>query len=115
MNVGDRYITVILPLATAIMMPQEYRLRYFFEWGGPILWSSNDKARDCFGYDVNLNDLPLSPETIYRANEMVPWHDTSLDWDDPGGSSLWSEAQRDLFHLPSGSSAIAANHSSRIG
>jgi hypothetical protein len=40
------------------------RLRYFFDAGsGTCLWSGNSAAEACFGYAVDMDDLPLGANT----------------------------------------------------
>lgn len=71
-------------------MPPRYRIRLMFEWGGGCLWCGNDAARDAFDVGDIEDRLPLSAETRQRLEELSAWHDTALDWDDPGGPSPWT-------------------------
>lgn len=67
-----------------------YLLRYWFEWRGPGLWGINRKASEKYGYGIDIDNLPLSEQTKKRMNEMGKWHDTALDWNNPGGDSPWT-------------------------
>jgi hypothetical protein len=49
-----------------------YVFRFFFDGcAGDCLWSSNDAAREKYGYPASLDDLGLSEETIAKANELM--------------------------------------------
>ena len=48
-----------------------YALRFFFDCGDECLWSSNDAARERYGYPVSLHDLCLSEETIAKAERLM--------------------------------------------
>src|SRR4051812_26161172 len=75
-----------------------YRLRYFFEYGGPCLWSVNDAARERFGYCVHLTQLPLSAETITAAGEVGAWFSQSLNWTYPPDPGPWRQEECDRFN-----------------
>ncbi len=75
----------------------KYVLNYWFEWRGPCLWGGNRKADEKFGYAINIDSLPLSPQTKERVKEMIRWHDTALDWDNPGGDSPWTDEENERF------------------
>lgn len=62
-----------------------YHVRLMFEWRGGSLGCGNDAARDAFGVGHIEDELPLSDATRQRLEELSVWHDTALDWDDPGG------------------------------
>jgi hypothetical protein len=75
-----------------------YKLRFSFDPGSGIrLWSENDLARDSFGYPVELDGLEITPSVKKRAEEQIARFDTSLDWSDPAGPSLWSGLEREHF------------------
>jgi hypothetical protein len=76
----------------------KYRLRYFFDYGGPCLWAANDTARDRFDYSIDLAELPLSPETIQTAKEIGAWFDQSLNWDYPPDPGPWRQDECDRFN-----------------
>jgi hypothetical protein len=82
-------------------------LRYFFEWAtDSALWSGDPQLSDQIGYPAKPESLGLSPETCERMRELARWHDTDMDWSDPGGERLWSDeeaqkfarASQDLYH-----------------
>ncbi len=75
----------------------KYVLDYWFEWSGPCLWGGNIKADEKYGYAINLDDLPLSPQIKERAEAMIRWHDTSLAWDYPAGESPWTYEENERF------------------
>jgi hypothetical protein len=83
---------------------ENYRLRYFFDPGSGIcLWSENDLASDRFGYAVELDDLYLTASVRMRAEELIARFDTSIDWTNPAGPSLWSDVERERFHVEAAS------------
>jgi len=77
-----------------------FRLRYYFDAGSGIcLWSDNDAARERFGHPVDLLDLPL-PQTVRRRGEfLMAWHDTFVNWDNPGAPSPWQSRESGAFKL----------------
>ncbi|WP_154668217.1 hypothetical protein [Pseudoduganella violaceinigra] len=75
-----------------------YKLRFSFDPdSGICLWSENELARDRFGYPVELDSLEIAPSVKKRAEELITRFDTSLDWSDPAGPSLWSGLEREHF------------------
>jgi hypothetical protein len=78
-------------------MPPPYAIRLMFEWRCGSLWAGNDASRDAFDVGPIEDRLPLSPETRARLDELVVWHDTSLDWDDPAGPSPWPPGEDARF------------------
>ncbi|HEX8318556.1 hypothetical protein [Longimicrobium sp.] len=69
-----------------------------FEWRGGTLWCGNDAARDEFDVGPIEDELPLTDATRQRLEELSDWHDTALNWDDPGGPGLWPPEEYDKFH-----------------
>ena len=47
--------------------------------------------------NINPQDLPLKTETIHRLNAWADLFECGLDWHDPGGKSLWSEEDTNLY------------------
>jgi hypothetical protein len=82
--------------------PEKYRLRFFCEWRDGCLWPGNDAAYEAFDlgpYDVlDPCPLPLSDDTLRRCQELVAWHDTSLNWDYPPDPGPWRQAECDRFN-----------------
>lgn len=75
-----------------------YKLRFSFEPGSGIcLWSENELARDRFGYPIELDSLEITQTVKTVADELIARFDTSLDWNDPTGPSLWSSLEREHF------------------
>lgn len=74
-----------------------YHLKLMFEWRGGCLWAGNDAALRAFDVGDIEDQLPLSDETRARLEELSEWHDTALDWDDPGGPSPWSSEEYERF------------------
>ncbi|HEX6373061.1 MAG TPA: hypothetical protein VF006_29330 [Longimicrobium sp.] len=70
-------------------LPPRYHVRLMFEWGGGSLWCGNQAALDAFDVGPVEDRLPLSDEILQRLEQLSVWHDTSLDWDDPGGPRPW--------------------------
>ena len=80
------------------MTEPTFHLRFFFDAGSGIcLWSSNDAARERFGYAVDPAQLPISENLRRVAVHVCAWYDTSLDWGNPGGSSPWSAEEAGRF------------------
>lgn len=78
---------------------RKYELRFFFDASaGVCIWSSNDAARDRFGYAIDARCLPLPENTWRRVRYVCAWFDTSLDWDYPPGPSPWDAAVRSRFN-----------------
>lgn len=75
-----------------------YRLRYWFEWGAGCLWSADDTTNERFGYDIAPEALPLSANTIQRANELMAWHDQALNWAYPPDPGPWRQDECDRFN-----------------
>jgi hypothetical protein len=78
-------------------MQPRYHLKLMFEWRGGCLWAVNDAALKAFDVGEIEEKLPLSDETRQRLEELSVWHDTALDWDDPGGPSPWSADEEERF------------------
>ena len=75
-----------------------YKLRLSFDPGSGIcLWSENEPARNRFGYPVELDSLEIAQSLTKLAEELIARFDTSLDWSDPAGPSLWSGVEREHF------------------
>jgi hypothetical protein len=75
-----------------------YRLRFFFDAGGGIcFWAGNDAARARYGYPIDTDSLPLSPDVTLLANALCERFDASVDWDNPAGPSPWSAAEWGRF------------------
>ena len=79
-----------------------YRLKLMFEWRGGTLWSDNEAARARFGIGSIEELLGLDPALLERLEELSVWHDTALDWDDPGGPSPWSDEELERFYQAAG-------------
>ncbi|MBM0740970.1 hypothetical protein JOY44_04945 [Phormidium sp. CLA17] len=47
--------------------------------------------------NISPENLPLTVETIRRLDAWAKLFDGSLNWDDPGGKSLWSEQDAQFF------------------
>jgi hypothetical protein len=77
----------------------KYHLRNFFDLGASIcLWSSNDAARQKFGYPVDASDSALPENTQRRLVYLAARYDRSLDWNYPPDPSPWDEAERQRFN-----------------
>ncbi|HYW13974.1 MAG TPA: hypothetical protein VE871_18565 [Longimicrobium sp.] len=74
-----------------------HHLRLMFEWRGGCLWAGNDAAFKAFDVGAIEDKLPLSDETRQRLEELSVWHDTALDWDDPGGPGMWPPEEYERF------------------
>lgn len=75
-------------------------IRFFFDAGsGVCLWAGDDASNERHGFAINTGDLPLSSNTCYWLQHLIAWYDTSLDWDNPAGDSLWSGEEEARFRL----------------
>lgn len=80
-----------------------YELRYVFDYGsGMCLWSSNEAAREKYGYPVDLEALDVPTDIKALGHELVREYDTSLNWDYPPDPSPWSVQHWSDFGLRSG-------------
>jgi hypothetical protein len=69
-----------------------YLLRFFFDPGSGIcLWAGDAVTSEWFGYPIELDRLPLTPQTKAAAEELIGWFDESIDWDDPGNLRPWPD------------------------
>lgn len=82
-------------------MSASYVIRFFFEWGGGVLWADNDRARDTFGYDIDPEDVGLSPATCQKLEQLSIWHDTALNRDYPPDPGPWRQEECDRFNAES--------------
>lgn len=80
-----------------------YDIRLMFEWGGGVLWGMNPAAKDKYGYAECEKTLPLSCELVATLGKLSEWHDTALDWANPGNPSPWTAGQFDEFETSAGS------------
>lgn len=65
--------------------------------GGPCLWGMNEAAKTRYGYSGIENQLPLSASTKARLAELSRLHNSSLDWNDPGGPRPWTSQELERF------------------
>jgi hypothetical protein len=80
------------------MTEARYLLRFFFDYGSEsCLWPGNDAARRKFAYPVDPNGLGLSGDLLARIRTLAACHDTSIDWNDPGGPSPWTVDEQASF------------------
>jgi hypothetical protein len=89
-----------------------YRLRFFFDYKcGGCLWADNDAAyekydvgtidsefRDLNGNVIQEPRIKLPETTRQKVLDLDRLYCESLDWNDPGGPSLWDKQQWDAFH-----------------
>lgn len=74
------------------------RLRLFFDAGsGVCLWAGDERAREKYGYPLDLDALPLTAETIELGNALTERFDGGINWDDPAEPSTWSDVDREEF------------------
>ena len=71
-------------------------LRFFFEYGiDTVLWPEDVDSP--LGSPCDSRLLPLSDRTRALIDRLAERYQSSLDWDDPGGPSPWSEQERESF------------------
>ncbi len=73
----------------------KYKFKYWYEWGagGDCLWASNVAARDKYGYNPCIRDLPLSEALADFLNDTGMMHDDALNWEyppDPPDPAIWT-------------------------
>lgn len=78
---------------------QRYILKYWFEYGGGMLWANNDAYTNTkFFSCVDPEELPLSQALIAQLYSLEEEFQSSLDWDYPPAPSPWSKEQfKDFF------------------
>lgn len=82
------------------MFMKKYKLRFFIEWGGSILWSDASDKATCKKFNIG----PIEPEQLNVSEELCmelhsledEWQ-TSLNWEYPPDPSPWSDEQFDDF------------------
>ncbi|MEU7798447.1 hypothetical protein AB0J14_08190 [Micromonospora arborensis] len=73
--------------------------RFFFDAGsGTVLWVDDPEGQAIWGYAVDLDELPISPELQAELIDLVAEYDTSLNWEYPPDPGPWREAQCDRFN-----------------
>lgn len=89
-----------------------YRLRFFFDYSsGGCLWPDNEAAYEKYGvgaldaetYDLNgkVNQearIKLPNSTKQKILKLEKLYSESLNWEDPGGASMWDKSQWDNFY-----------------
>jgi hypothetical protein len=76
----------------------QYRLKYWFEWGGGCLWAADRATGEDFGYCCDLAALGLSADLRRRIGEMEKWHDTALNWIHPPDPGPWRREECDRWN-----------------
>ena len=69
-------------------------LKFMFEWANinSCVWTVNQEASDKFGgYIVDHDKLDISKELDTKLKVLCAEFQSGLDWDNPAGSSLWTE------------------------
>jgi len=74
-----------------------YEIRFWFEHGGPCLWSLNRETKDKYGYPISKLELPLSESTLIKLNCLKEEYHSYLNWDAPASPSAWSEDHKKDF------------------
>lgn len=78
------------------------QLSFWWDWGCGPFWCANDQARAMF--DVG----PIDPEALglpdalaVELEQMIEWHDTSLNWEYPPDPGPWRQEEYDRFNAAS--------------
>lgn len=78
-----------------------YQLRFWFEYGVDTpLWPGphdNPDLDSPYGSPCDPERLPITPATRNELTRLADLYQSSLDWDNPGGPSLWSRDQHESF------------------
>lgn len=75
----------------------KYKIRLWFDFGGFCLWSMNDKAKERYGYAIELQKLQLSNQLKIELKELQEEYETYLDMSDPMAPTSWSEEKKRKF------------------
>lgn len=82
--------------------PEKPQLSFWWDWGCGPFWCGNDEARAMF--DVG----PIDPEVLglpealaVEVEQMIEWHDTSLNWEYPPAPGPWRQEECDRFNAAS--------------
>jgi hypothetical protein len=72
--------------------------RFFFDAGsGALLWAAPaDQA--AWGYPIELDLLPVSPQLRTELDRLIDEYDTSLNWEYPPDPGPWDEARCRTFN-----------------
>lgn len=71
------------------------RFRYYFEPGsGNCLWPDDEEAIQTYDYTVELEDLPLSEETIAMGRQVMNRFDNAQDWTHFTNPLAYSEEEK---------------------
>lgn len=66
-----------------------YEMKYMYDWAsGVCLWSTNDNAREKYGYPVRVDDLPVTDELKAEMKYMAEKYDEALNWEQPNDGLL---------------------------
>lgn len=77
----------------------KYQFKYWYEWGGTCLWSSNDVAIAEFDYAVDEQNLPISQKLKNLLSYLQAYHDTMMDMDNaPDDSPWWTDEDTAMFN-----------------
>lgn len=68
------------------------KLRFSPDYFCSPIWHDDGETTGEFG-DVNLNDLPISPELRSRIDDWSAWFDKDLNMSDPGNSKGMDDAE----------------------
>lgn len=82
---------------------KKYKFKYWFEWGCsetvcPCLWSCDAFTKEKFGYEVDINSLPISENLRNCIFNLGIKHDNALDWEYPPNPLLWTEEEEKEFY-----------------
>lgn len=73
--------------------------RFFFDAGsGTALWTVGLEDQEIWGYPVDLDELPISPDLRTELISLVAQYDTSLNWEAPADPGPWREPQCHRFN-----------------
>jgi len=70
-----------------------------FEWKGGYIWCNDQESREKFDVGNIEDKLELSDKALKELERLSEWHDTALDWDNPGGPSPWPEGESKRFNI----------------
>lgn len=80
------------------MLCMPSRFRFFFDTGSGIcLWAGDAATEKRYGLAVEAHTLPVPPALVAETERLTDLWDTGIDWNDPGGPSLWTAQDEQSF------------------
>lgn len=75
----------------------KYEIRFWFDFGGVCLWGINVKAKNKYGYAIDINDLNLSDSIKSELLKLQVEYSSYLDLTNPLEPSTWDFERKKQF------------------